>query len=819
MTNIRRHLLLLVLASAAAFSGCVRAEHAGLPPDVRRELEAGRTALNAWLVMERAGEVPDDEAVIGLGYVERLRLGMGSPFRLVEAALRDPRLSEPVRRQVAWALLSRTLTGDAYEIDAIVLDRAGLAHVTHWPGVGRYHLRLIESAITESRDPRSGELAVRLAYELAAMEGSVPEQAPRIATRVAALVRDRELARADVSRLLRSAETVQGDPLRAVARWRFERYFRVEEPALTPLSEAAERDALELAPKLAHAVRVLSSRASDGLAVRWSPPDVRPSLLTRDVAARLEEIAVLSNLPPQAPIAISARSYRQELVRQQWLTEEESAQRQRFSESANEEHFVAGYAQVARRSSYDVAPSLTALWTAVSLRPYAQEAIWFPGFGGPTARELEERFGFAYVRFADDVPAEWRPYFRSILESAVRDMQRVLPALDLRGLGIRFASATRGEATLAMHDPRIRELVLPPGSSAGTVAHEIAHDLDWQVALRRYRVRGDYASDRASRNARDRLAIRVSQLAQDATLDTSVTDRAHAHARRPAENFARAMDWFVAAALAAQGRTNGYLSSVQDDVLTGYGTVRPPDVSGRAGEALINILDEIAPLYPETRDWFVRRYGHTRAQGALDLIRTIRELELPDPASMPAVLAGAHSYSVEPLLDLIVAARTRSFAAIDDWICSAPGGAYDVQLEQARRRLVVESATARARGVALQHARLLSGDAGARWVARRFYGGPWPMQEMGEEMEAMLLDLVAQARAVESVDIRRQAPGFELFSTPRQCLVIALGRTGSDPLHLSAPDDLVQLDLISNRQPILQYPFGELLQVHAIPDR
>jgi hypothetical protein len=819
MTNIRRQLLPLVLAGASAFSGCTRSEHAGLPPDVRRELAAGRADLNGWLAIERAGGVPADEAVIGLGYAERLRLGMGSPFRLVESALRDPRLSDSTRHTVAWALLSRTLAGDAYEVDPVVLDRVGLGSSSHWPGIGPYHLRIIESAVTESRDPRIGELAVRLAYLLAAMEGSVPEQAPRIVARVAALIRDRELARADVSRLLRSAEAVRADPLRTIARWRSERYFAVEAPLLMPLSEAAEREALELAPRLAHSVRTLAPRLAEGPTMRWGPPDVRPSLLTPAAAARLQELADSMNMPPQAPVSIAARAYRQELVGQRWLGEGEIAQRQRLAETDSEERFVASLARLVRHSPYDVAPSLTALWAAVALRPYAQEQVWFPGFGGPTARELEERFGFAYVRFAEDVPAEWRPYFRTMLESAVRDMQRVLPALDLRGLGVRFSRTVRGEATLAMHDPRVRELVLPPGSSAGTIAHEIAHDLDWQVALRRYRVRGDYASDRASRDARDRLAIRVSQLAQDAAVDAAGTERLHAHARRPAENFARAVDWFVAASLAAQGRTNGYLSSVQDDILTGYGTVRPPDLTGRAGDALVSILDEVAPLYPETRDAFVREYGAGRTLRALDLVRRMHELELPDPEAVPVVLAGAHARVASSVLASIMAARGQNFAAVDDWICRAPGGAYDGQLEQARRRLVVESAAARARGVAIQHARLLNGEAGARWVARRFYGGPWPIQEMGEEMEQMLLDLVGEAQAVAEVPVRRQAPGFELLSTPRQCRVIALSRPASDAVHARPPDDLVQLDLVAYRQPVLQYPFGELLQIQGTPHR
>jgi hypothetical protein len=774
MPNLRRHLLFSALAAAVALAGCGRPEHAGLAPDVRRELEQGRAALSGWLAVERAGELPPDEAVIGLGYLERLRLGMGSPFRLVESALRDPRLSDEMRHRIAWALLARTLSGEAYEIDAAALDRAGHGQVANWPGLGRHHLRIIESAIAESRDPRGGELAVRLAYKIAAMEGSVSAQAPRTVARAAALVRDRELARNDVARLLRSAEAVQGDPLRAIARWRAERWFAVEAPAMTALPEAVEREALELAPKLAQALRMLTPRLADLTAVRPPAADVRPSLLEPHVARRLANIADSTGMPPQAPVAIAARTYRQELIQQPWLSEDERERREAFTGLASEERFVAGLALLERTSPFDAAPSLAAMWAAVALRAYAQESIWFPGFGGPTARELEERFGFAYVRFADDVPAEWRPYYRTMLESAVRDMQRVLPALDLRGLGVRFARAGRGEATLAMHDPRTRELVLPPGSSAGTIAHEIAHDLDWQVALRRYRVRGDYATDRASRDATDRLAMRVRSLGNDAaTLETGVTDRLHAHATRPAENFARAIDWFVAASLASQGRINGYLSSVQDEVLTGYGTVRPPDITGRGGDALINILDDVAPIYPETRDWFLKSYGSARALNSFDLIRSIVEVELPPESDIRAAVAMASSYAVDPAFAAIASARGRGFAAIDTWICRAPGGAYNVQLEQARRKLVVESASARARGLALQRARVLGGEPAGRWVARRFFGGPWPAQQLDEEMEVLLAELVTGANAIAGVDVRPATGGFELSSTPGHCGVLA----------------------------------------------
>jgi hypothetical protein len=53
---------------------------------------------------------------------------------------------------------------------------------------------------------------------------------------------------------------------------------------------------------------------------------------------------------------------------------------------------------------------------------------------------------------------------------------------------------------------------------------------------------------------------------------------------RPAEVFARTVDWFVSVALAREGRVNGYLSAVQDEVLSGHVAVLPRDVAVSAAE-------------------------------------------------------------------------------------------------------------------------------------------------------------------------------------------------------------------------------------------
>ena len=68
-------------------------------------------------------------------------------------------------------------------------------------------VELIERAIRSASNPRAGELAVRLAYMVAAGSGSIASSSVSVAAEVAALTRDRELAAADLRDLLRDAET------------------------------------------------------------------------------------------------------------------------------------------------------------------------------------------------------------------------------------------------------------------------------------------------------------------------------------------------------------------------------------------------------------------------------------------------------------------------------------------------------------------------------------------------------------------------------------------------------------------------------------
>ncbi|CAA9342279.1 MAG: hypothetical protein AVDCRST_MAG40-2454, partial [uncultured Gemmatimonadaceae bacterium] len=182
----------LLAASAAGVLSAAPAAFPAVAPDARAELTHAVARLDSIaLATTRLRAVGADDA-LALGYLERLRLGLGSPFRLVDQARQDPRLRPATRHAVAWALLGHTLTGDSYEVDPSVLgsDAPAAADGQQTPR-GAWHLRLIERAVTSDDEPQTGELAVRMGYALARGERSVGGQAVVASAHVAALLGDR----------------------------------------------------------------------------------------------------------------------------------------------------------------------------------------------------------------------------------------------------------------------------------------------------------------------------------------------------------------------------------------------------------------------------------------------------------------------------------------------------------------------------------------------------------------------------------------------------------------------------------------------------
>src|SRR5688572_26258937 len=112
-------------------------------------------------------------AAVAWGYAERMRLGLDSPFRLIESASRDPRLTLDERRTVSWALLAALLRGESHQVDPAALDLLSRGTDIR----GEAHLAIVESRISEADDPRVAELALRFAYALAASERLIASSA------------------------------------------------------------------------------------------------------------------------------------------------------------------------------------------------------------------------------------------------------------------------------------------------------------------------------------------------------------------------------------------------------------------------------------------------------------------------------------------------------------------------------------------------------------------------------------------------------------------------------------------------------------------
>lgn len=106
--------------------------------------------------------------------------------------------------------------------------------------------------------------------------------------------------------------------------------------------------------------------------------------------------------------------------------------------------------------------------------------------------------------------------------------------------------------------------------------------------------------------------------------------RVSTHRQRPAEVFARAVEWLVPAALARDGRTNGFLSSVQDELLTGGGSVLPADVSLGSIAALSDLLDEMPSPDARAAAAGIRaRFAGTSEWTPARVIRLVMETPLP----------------------------------------------------------------------------------------------------------------------------------------------------------------------------------------------
>ena len=521
-------------------------------------------------------------------YAERLRLGLGSPYRLIDAAMHDERLGDE-RAQVARALLDQIEDGDLYDLSPLVFVAAGVSGSN-----AVAHFDLIQKTIESAQDPRVGELAIALAYEAAARDSVVTPHVAGRAARVAALIRDRELAMADARRLREAARQRAVRPEHLVRAWRDEYRFAVERPTLAPLDAMDQRAAARLAMLLGGGIRA-AALPVDGFMRRTAGDLRRPSEIIAGAIARDGKTEA-----PQSALIITMRAIRAS-SHDANLRVSAPHWQEFFDRAVDEESFVTSMAAARVDDADDVVAAGITLDAAIALRPFAQDRA--APAAAAAVQELRSRFGVA-VSFGSSITSGERTRVAGILRDAIVDMQSVAPSLSVHGLTFRVAPIAPNTRHLAFHDPARRIIHLDPAAAAGTIAHEIAHDLDWQMSKRKYRTKSNYATDYAARNGRV-LAYAVSSLVAERALmgDPAELD---ASAERPAEVFARRFEWYIASALALRGRSNGYLSPVQNDWITGYSSAVRPEPTAAAARAFAELLAEATRMNRSERDNIVK---------------------------------------------------------------------------------------------------------------------------------------------------------------------------------------------------------------------
>jgi hypothetical protein len=597
--DLQLFLLGIALSAATATGGAVLASRGELSRghDAATAIATSLRAADARVLRVAEADGPASVSIrdaVAVTYLERHRLGLGSPFRLIDQVGRDRRLSPEGRREIGWAILARTLRGDGYAIDTLAISAA--------------HLQLIEQTIADATSPEVGELTVRLAYRLAASERVVSEQLSATAGEAAALVRDRWTAQRDARRLITSARAGDVEALALVPMWREQRRFAVESPSRS-LSGSAEERAIGGVEEVLSVIRGLPASAAQPSLVR----DGGWSMLTPAAAERLGPLSA-NYLPPQSAVVLAIRTHAD-----------------LFADTAlNEETLVTQRATTAEPGKGARRLARATLAAGAGLRAHAQEVVWLPGSPGPSDAAMRVDLPGVTVQFDPRVREAWQPYYRKMLVSSVRDLRRVLPGMTLDGLRVRFIEEEDARAALALHDPAKRTLYLPIRTAAGVLAHELAHDLDWQASRRLYNRRGSYSTDIALDEGKGALSERLKGLASATLVTPRAANGWYApHDRRPAEVFARNFDWLVAAALSRDGRSNGYLSSVQDEVLVGHAAVLPREVGGSAVGTLVDLVEVVTtPLAGGLRDWLVTEWGGARARRPNGIVRAVADASL-----------------------------------------------------------------------------------------------------------------------------------------------------------------------------------------------
>jgi hypothetical protein len=212
---------------------------------------------------------------------------------------------------------------------------------------------------------------------------------------------------------------------------------------------------------------------------------------------------------------------------------------------------------------------------------------------------------------------------------------------------------------------------------------------------------------------------------------------------RPAEVFARSVDWLVAVSLAGEGRSDGYLSAVQDAALTGYTTVSPVAMIFGAARPLVDAVEEMTYLPESVRDGFLAQWADARSVDPYLLVRHVLSL----PLARRRIALNPSFFDDDPL-----SLTSRGAAICPDRDALAP------EL-RTRQELLDLALDARALGIARMRARWFSTDARPAWASSVLGAAPWSPAVGERAVRRIRAVLVGQLDAARGGDQLR-------FATP-----------------------------------------------------
>jgi hypothetical protein len=193
------------------------------------------------------------------------------------------------------------------------------------------------------------------------------------------------------------------------------------------------------------------------------------------------------------------------------------------------------------------------------------------------------------------------------------------------------------------------------------------------------------------RERRSALASSMLGLAEARVLRAGFASATAGGIGRPTELFARGADWFVASALAQSGRSNGFLSAIQDGTLVGYAAGAPAGLGLAGAQSLVSALSEMTYVPDSVQSRFESQWADLHVIDPQLLVRRVLET--------PVAIRGATGRR-SPMAD----------AALPILSTTLPSICVPDQSEEtrARRNLLVLAIDARTRAAVARRARYRS---------------------------------------------------------------------------------------------------------------